>query len=95
MTALDDRWTLLILQNIVAGVRGFDDIQARLGVERTMLADRLRALVEDGLLDRVGSSDDYHLTQKGRDLEPQLAALLARSKPRPSGGGCLTQRASS
>jgi DNA-binding HxlR family transcriptional regulator len=76
-----DRWTLLILRDAFLGTRRFDLFQARLGMTRHRLADRLRKLVEHGILDRVRYQDrpsrfEYRLTAKGRDLYPVIVSLL-------------------
>jgi len=81
LALLGDRWTLVILRQAFAGVRRFDDLQSSLGLSRPVLADRLRRLVEAGVLDRCAYRDDrrtrheYRLTAKGLDLYPVLMAL--------------------
>ena len=81
---LGDRWTILVLRDVFNGARRFDDIQRHLGVARDVLAKRLGALVEEGVLDRVAYREpghrtryEYRLTQAGRDLRPVLIALIA------------------
>lgn len=78
-----EKWTLLVLREAFYGVRRFDDLQAALGCARNVLADRLRTLVEHGVLRREpyrvpGSRvrHEYRLTDKGRDLMPALVALM-------------------
>jgi len=66
-------WSLLIVRDALLGVRRFDDFQARLGISRNILNDRLQALVGSGVLDRVPYQDnpprsEYRLSEKGRDL---------------------------
>ena len=50
LSVLGDRWTLLILRNAFMGVRRFDDFQRGLGLTRHVLAERLKRLVEHGVL---------------------------------------------
>jgi DNA-binding HxlR family transcriptional regulator len=76
-----ERWTLLIVRDAFYGVRRFNDFQAHLDIPRGVLADRLRGLVEDGILERRpdpdrASSHVYELTRAGRELWPALYALL-------------------
>ena len=76
-----DRWTLLILRDVFQGVRRFTQIQSDLGIARNLLTDRLSALVDDEILERVPYQQrplrhEYHLTAKGRDLSPALVALM-------------------
>ncbi|MBL8988440.1 MAG: helix-turn-helix transcriptional regulator [Gemmatimonadetes bacterium] len=53
LSVVGDRWTLLVLRDFFLGVRRFDHFQERLGVTRHVLANRLRRLVEAGVLERV------------------------------------------
>jgi len=75
-----ERWTLLIVRDAFLGVRRFDDFQRSLGVARNVLTDRLRRLVEAGVLERVPTVEradrfEYRLTRQGRDLGLALSAL--------------------
>lgn len=75
-----DHWVLLIVRDAFDGVRRFGDFQRSLGVARNILSDRLRALVEDGILASQPASDgsayeEYVLTPKGADLFPVIVAL--------------------
>ena len=81
LSVLGDRWTLLVLRDCFLKVRRFEDFQARLGVSRHVLADRLRKLVAAGVLQtqpysRHPPRNEYRLTAKGRDLSPVLMALV-------------------
>ena len=73
-------WSLLIVRDAFLGVRRFDDFQARLGISRNILNQRLTKLVDEGILERVPYQDnpprsEYRLTQKGRDLWHVLTAM--------------------
>jgi len=75
-------WSILILRDAFHGLRRFDEFQESLGIAPNMLARRLKALVEAGLLERRRYNDrpprnEYLLTQTGRDFRPVLWALLA------------------
>ena len=75
-------WTLLIVRNIMLGQRRFEAIQADLGIARNILSDRLTTLVEHDVVSKVKYHDhperyEYHLTEKGADLFPVIAALMA------------------
>jgi DNA-binding HxlR family transcriptional regulator len=75
-----DRWSLLIVRDAFDGTRRFSDFQRGLGVARSILADRLRGLVEAGIF-AVGPASDgtsyqeYLLTPRGLDLFPVVVAL--------------------
>ncbi|HZQ79586.1 MAG TPA: helix-turn-helix domain-containing protein [Acidimicrobiia bacterium] len=79
---LGDWWTPLVLREAFLGVRRFDDMQRSLGIGRNVLTQRLKRLVEEGMLDRVRYQEkpdryEYVLTEKGRDFYPVLAAMSA------------------
>jgi DNA-binding HxlR family transcriptional regulator len=74
-------WSILILRDAFRGVTRFDDFSESLGIAPNMLARRLTALVEAGLLERRRYSerpprDEYVLTRRGLDFRPVLLALL-------------------
>jgi DNA-binding HxlR family transcriptional regulator len=73
-------WSLLILRDAFLGVSRFDHFQARLGIARNILTQRLNRLVDHGVLKRVPYEDhpprsEYRLTPKGRDLWHVMAAM--------------------
>ena len=81
LEVVGERWTALILRDAVRGTRRFEDFQASLGIARNILSARLARLCEEGILERRRyqerpARDEYHLTAKGRDLEPVLLGLL-------------------
>jgi DNA-binding HxlR family transcriptional regulator len=74
-------WDLQLLRQSFFGVKRFDDLQRSLGIGRGVLAERLRNLVEAGILERRKYQDrperfEYVLTEKGRDLYPIFIAML-------------------
>ena len=82
LSVIGDRWTILILRECFFKVRRFEAYEQRLGIPRRVLSDRLKTLVEQGVLTRVPYQDrplryEYRLTDKGRDLRPVLLAMLA------------------
>lgn len=80
MSVVGDRWTLLILRDCFLGVARFEDFQKSLGVTRHVLSERLKRLVDAGVIEKKAYSErppryEYRLTAKGKDLGPALAAL--------------------
>ena len=78
---LSDRWTFLILREAFFGVRRYGQMQRDLGIARNVLADRLRQLVADGMLERVRYRTDpdwyeYRLTERALDLYPVIVGLM-------------------
>lgn len=81
VSVIGDRWSLLVLRDCFLGVRRFEAFQQRLGISRPMLADRLRKLVEAGVLRRHLYEEspprhEYRLTPRGRDLHPVIMAIV-------------------
>ena len=76
LAIVGERWTLLVLREITLGRRRFEEIRRELGVASNILADRLATLTEHGILERVDDPSRYRLTDKGRDLQPVLTALM-------------------
>ncbi|MEW2504087.1 helix-turn-helix domain-containing protein [Amycolatopsis sp. NPDC047767] len=82
MDLLGDWWTPLVLRDAFYGVTRFDEFQQALGIARNTLADRLRRLVDEGLLEKVAYQTepvryDYVLTDKGKDFFGVLIAMTA------------------
>jgi DNA-binding HxlR family transcriptional regulator len=76
---LGERWTLLIVRDLMMGAHRFTDLQRGLpGISRTLLVERLRRLERDGLVERrLGASGraEYWLTALGFDLGPAVMAV--------------------
>lgn len=76
---IGDRWSLLIARDAMDGAHAFTDFQQRTGIARNILTDRLRRLVDRGILDRqtapTGRRHLYTLTPAGRDLFTIVVAL--------------------
>ncbi|MFE2099038.1 MULTISPECIES: helix-turn-helix domain-containing protein [unclassified Streptomyces] len=76
-----DRWTLLIVRELLAGPRRYTDLHADLpGVSTDVLASRLKDMERDGLTTRrrlppPGAAYVYELTSRGEQLLPVLQAL--------------------
>ena len=81
MDVLSDRWTFLILREAFFGVRRYGQMQRNLGIARNVLADRLRQLVANGMLERVRYRTDpdwyeYRLTERALDVYPVIVGLM-------------------
>src|SRR5262245_15791118 len=72
---LGERWTLLIVRELLCGSRRFGDIQRGVPrISRTMLSARLRELVDGGVIAR-DASGEYELTAAGRELGSLVEGL--------------------
>ena len=77
---LADRWTLLIVRELVLGNTRFNEIARGLpGISRSLLAQRLRHLERKGVIELwpspTGKGNEYHLTAAGKDLEGVVVAV--------------------
>jgi DNA-binding HxlR family transcriptional regulator len=76
---LGDRWTLLIVRDLLTGAHRFSEIQRGLpGISPTLLAQRLRLLERHGIVERRPQDEgrpEYWLTSVGQDLEPAVLGL--------------------
>lgn len=78
MELLDERWTLLVVRELMSGSRHFNDL--RRGLPRmspALLSKRLQSLARAGVVERWedGSRVSYQLSQAGKELEPIVEAL--------------------
>jgi DNA-binding HxlR family transcriptional regulator len=87
LDVLGDRWTLLILRELVNGDQRFTDLRTSLpGIAPTVLTQRLRALTDQGLvttkeLPPPAARSVYTLTERGRSTGPVLSALARWGMP--------------
>lgn len=77
-----DRWGALLIRETFYGSTRFDEFQRRLSIATNILTQRLRRLVELGILTRTAyqqrpARHEYRLTEKGLDLYPVPLSLLA------------------
>jgi DNA-binding HxlR family transcriptional regulator len=76
---LADRWTPLIVRELLAGSQHFNEIERGLpGISRSLLVSRLRHLEDRGVVERrhlQTNRIEYSLTDAGRDLRPVIERL--------------------
>jgi len=76
-----DRWTILIMREMILGSCRFNEIERGLpGISRSLLASRLRDLQRYAVIERLSGAvhtTEYHLTDAGRDLKSVIEALGA------------------
>lgn len=79
---LGDRWTLLIVRDLLTGTCHFNDLERGLpGISRGLLAERLQRLERLGLLEKVRLDSGrqrtaYHLTKAGQEIQAIINELL-------------------
>lgn len=77
---LGERWTLLVLRELLAGATRYRDIARGLGrISPSVLSARLKTLAEHGVIERVAAEGahgaEYRLTPAGAELAPLVEAL--------------------
>ena len=81
LEVLGDRWTLLIVRDLLRGTRRFQDLQAGLpGIAPNILSDRLKLMEGNGLVTRTFYSEhppraQYTLTERGQGLGVVVGTL--------------------
>jgi DNA-binding HxlR family transcriptional regulator len=80
LEAIGDRWGMLVLRDLTLGLRRYDDLRHSTGITNSTLADRLRHLESQGLIQRNLYQErpcryEYQLTPKGVELTIVLQAL--------------------
>jgi DNA-binding HxlR family transcriptional regulator len=80
---LGERWVFAVLRAAYFRARTFEDYAAATGIARNVLADRLKRLVEYGILEKrpyeqTGNRtrSEYRLTEAGLDLYPVIVAMM-------------------
>jgi DNA-binding HxlR family transcriptional regulator len=93
LEVVGERWSLLIVRDIMLGLRRFDAMQAHLGIARNVLHTRLTRLIDHEVLEKRLYQErparyEYRLTEKGLDLWPTIVALMrwGDSHATPPGG---------
>lgn len=80
LEVIGERWSLLVVRELLLGVRRFNEIAANTGAPRDILTTRLRRLEDVGVVERSEYSQrprryEYRLTPAGRDLLPVIMTL--------------------
>lgn len=81
LEVVGERWSLLIVRNVMLGLRRFDELQENLDIARNVLQTRLTRLLDQGVLEKRLYQErppryEYRLTEKGLDLWPTIVALM-------------------
>jgi DNA-binding HxlR family transcriptional regulator len=76
---LGDRWTLVLVRQLLGGPKGFQELRVRTGIAPKVLSSRLRQLRSDGFVDteEKGNRSVYCVTGKGRTLAPIISAIAS------------------
>jgi len=74
LDAIGDRWSLVLVRQLLLGPKGFQELRQRTGIAPRVLSSRLRDLTEHGFV-APGEEGGYELTEIGRSLEPIVASI--------------------
>jgi DNA-binding HxlR family transcriptional regulator len=90
-----DAWRMLILRDAGLGMTRFDQFRGSLGIAPNILARRLKALTQAGLLEKRSYSkrpprEEYVITEAGREFLPVLQVIGAWGR-RHNGGGRMSR----
>ena len=84
LEVIGDRWSLLVIRDMIFGGNRYfrEFLDSEEGISSNILADRLKTLVEEGIITRSGDASHkqkvrYSLTEQGIELLPVLAAMSA------------------
>src|SRR5262245_63386636 len=74
---IGDRWTLVLVRQLLGPPRGFQELRQRTGIAPRVLSSRLRELAAKGFVETVadGGRSLYALSDEGRALEPVIVAI--------------------
>lgn len=77
LDVIGDRWTLVLVRQLLAGPKGFQELRVRTGIAPKVLSSRLRRLRTDGFVatEPQGNRSIYRATEKGRSLEPIISSI--------------------
>lgn len=75
MSILSQKWTALVIYQLLAGTQRFNEIQSAIGISGKVLSDRLKDLEKENIIQRKVIPEtpvviEYSLTEKGRSMEP-------------------------
>lgn len=76
LDAIGERWTLLIIRELLTGTKRFVDLIQNLpGIGTNLLTKRLKELSQNGVIEKV-SRGTYTLTKRGTELEPAILTFI-------------------
>lgn len=80
VSLLSQRWTSLIIYQLLTGPQRFSQIESAIGISGRVLSERLKDLESEGIVVRSVFPEtpvriEYSLTEKGKNLEPVLREI--------------------
>jgi DNA-binding HxlR family transcriptional regulator len=77
LDVIGDRWSLVLVRQLLVGPKGFQELRVRTGIAPKVLSSRLRQLRSQGFVEALpqGNRSIYSVTEKGRSLEPIISSI--------------------
>ena len=77
LEVIGDRWSLVLVRQLLLGPKGFQELRVRTGIAPRVLSGRLRQLASSGFVESVArdARSVYAVTDRGRSLEPLIASI--------------------
>ncbi|MFC4558346.1 winged helix-turn-helix transcriptional regulator [Virgibacillus kekensis] len=80
LSLLSQRWTTLVIYQLLMGAQRFNEIQSSIGISGKVLSDRLKELEQQDIVNREVIPETpvivkYSLTEKGHSMEPILKTI--------------------
>ncbi len=77
LDVIGDRWSLVLIRQLLTGPKGFQELRLRTGIAPRVLSSRLRQMRANAFVETepLGSRKLYRVTEKGRSLEPIISAI--------------------
>ena len=85
ISLLSQRWTALVIYQLLTGPQRFNEIQSAIGISGKVLSERLKTLEQKGIVKREVIPDtpviiEYSLTENGHSMEPILKSIESWSQ---------------
>jgi DNA-binding HxlR family transcriptional regulator len=77
LEVIGDRWSLVLLRQLLLGPKGFQELRVRTGIAPRVLSGRLRQLVKAGFVETIDDAGRslYAVSERGRSLEPIISSI--------------------
>jgi DNA-binding HxlR family transcriptional regulator len=77
LDVIGDRWSLVLVRQLLSGPKGFQELRVRTGIAPRVLSSRLRQMSESGFVETEpqGGRHIYRVSEKGRSLEPIISSI--------------------
>jgi DNA-binding HxlR family transcriptional regulator len=77
LDVIGDRWSLVLIRQLLTGPKHFQELRVRMGIAPRVLSSRLRQMRENGFVETVshGGRNAYRASEKGRSLEPIISSI--------------------